>query len=344
MNRRPDGRRLLSLGRELVAEWRHDRVPDLAAEVAFYGILSLFPALLAVAALLGVLDAVVGADVAEEVRSEVISFLQTVLTSEADDTIEAVEELFTGSSPGLLTFSAVAALWALSRGFAALIRALDVVYDLDELRPWARIRGTALVLSFGSVAMGAILLVLVVVGPLFGTGRDIADEIGLGDQFVFLWDVARLPFALVVVVAWAATIFHVAPDHHTPWRADLPGAVLTAALWLVFSGGLQLYLALAQQGNPVFGTLGGALIVLLWLWLLALAVMIGGELNQILLTRRSGPVESVAERAHELAGLDRAAPVEEDPHDGGSDDDAVGRGGGGDGRLGRRDAEAHDDG
>lgn len=315
MNERPARRRLLALGRELLHEWRHDRVPDLAAEVAFYGILSLFPALLLLASLLGVLDSIVGADLAADARQEVESFLHTVLTDEADETVAAVSELFAEASPGLLTFSLVAALWALSRGFASLIRALDVVYDLDDLRPWVRIRGTALLLAIGSGLVGALLLALLVVGPLFGTGEDLAGRIGLGDQFVFAWDVVRLPFAFIIVLLWAATIFHVAPDHGTPWRADVPGALVTGVLWLAFSGGLQVYLRVAQQGNAVFGTLGGALIVLVWMWLLALAVMIGGEVNQILEAERSGPVESVAERAHELAGLDRAAPVEDDAHD-----------------------------
>jgi membrane protein len=318
-------------------------VPDLAAEIAFYGILSLFPAMLAVASLVGVLDAVAGADLAADARREVVGFLETVLTDEADETIDAVSELFTEASPGLLTFSLLAALWALSRGFASLIRALDVVYDVDELRPWTRIRGTALLLSIGSVLSGAVLLAGVVVGPLLGTGQDIADEIGLGDQFAVAWDVARLPVAFVLVVVWATTIFHVAPDHRTRWRDDVPGAVVTGVLWLVFSGGLRVYLAVAQRGNPVFGTLGGALIALLWIWLLALAVMIGGEVNQIRAAARSAPVEGVAQGPHEVAGLDRTGPVEQQAHDRRGDDDAVGGGGGGDGRLGRGDPEAHDD-
>ena len=315
MNPVPAGPRLLSLGRALVREWRHDRVPDLAAQVAFFAILSLFPALLATASLLGMLDSVVGEDVAVEVRNEAISFLRTILTSEADETIETVTDLFTEARPGLLTFSLLAAFWTLSRGFAALVRALDTVYDLDDLRPWLRIRGTAFALALGSIVAGAIMLAVVVVGPLFGTGDEIAAEIGLGDQFAFLWDVLRLPLAFLLLVLWAAAIFHFAPNHRTPWQRDVPGAVVTGVLWLVFSGALRVYVVVAQQGNAVFGALGGVLIVLVWFWLLALAVMIGGEVNQILLVERSEAVERAAQRGDELAGLDRAAAVEQDPHD-----------------------------
>lgn len=331
------GRAVVAFGRRLKHEWSDDRVPDQAAAVAFYAVLSLFPGLLALAAVLGGLDSIAGADVAMRVEDAVLDALRTVLTDEADGTIEAVESLFEDSSPGLLTFSLAVALWTVTRGFAALVRALDVVYDLDEHRPWVRIRATAFGLAFGSILAGAVMLALLVIGPLLGTGVDVAETVGLGDTFVFLWDVVRLPFAGVVLVGWAATIFHVAPDHHTPWRADLPGAIVTTTLWVVFSGGLRLYVEVAQTGNAVFGTLGGALIVLLWFWLLALAVLVGGEVNELLLevaddapTTAGGPlseaVEGLAERRHEGAGFDGGAAVEDDPHDRRGDDDAVGSG------------------
>ena len=277
------GGRVVPVLRKMWTEWGADRVPDNAASVAFSAVLSLLPAFLALAAMLGTLDSVVGGDVAERVQEQVLEFLGTVLTSEADGTLEAARNLFEEERPGLLTFSLLIAIWTVSRAFAALVRALDVIYDLDEHRSWLGIRATALLIALGSVVAASLMLVAIVVGPLFGTGGQIADEIGLGDQFVFLWDVFRLPFAFVILVIWAATIFHVAPDHHTPWRYDVPGAVLTGVLWLVFSGGLRIYLQLAQAGNAVFGALGGALIVLLWFWLLSLAVLIGGELNQVLL-------------------------------------------------------------
>lgn len=315
----------------MAAEWSADRLPDMAASVAFYAVLSLLPAFLALASTLGVLDSIAGGDLAEEVQTEVLDFLRTILTSDADGTLDAAEDLFTERRPGLLTFSLLAALWTLSRSFAALVRALDVVYDLDERRSWIGLRGTAVSLAIGSVLAGAVMLVVFVVGPLLGTGEDIAAEVGLGDQFAFAWDVVRIPLAFVVLWLWAAVVFHVAPNHRTPWRWDLPGALLTAVLWVLFSAGLRLYLEIAQAGNAVFGALGGALIVLLWFWLLSLAALIGGELNQVLLAElapvhgppapgaaaeqasdappgpsgRSDGVERVAHAAHEGPGIDR---------------------------------------
>lgn len=267
-------------------EWRTDRVPDLAAEVAFFAILSLFPAFLALASILGILGSIVGDSVATDVENTVLDFLGRILTDDASGTVEAVRSLFDQSSPGLLTFSLLAAIWTLSRGFASLVRALDVAYDLDEHRSWLRIRGTALTLSVGSIVAGAVMLAMLIVGPLFGSGSDIADEIGLGDAFVTFWDVVRLPLAVVVLMLWSATIFHIAPDHHTPWKWDVPGAVVTTALWLAFSFGLRLYLDLTGSGNQIVSVVGGILTVLLWFWLLSLAVLIGGEVNQIMLDER----------------------------------------------------------
>ena len=105
------------------------------------------------------LDSFVGADLAARAQDNVLDFLRSILTSEADSTLEAASELFTESRPGLLTFSLLASFWALSRGFAALVRALDVVYDLDEHRKWLHIRGTAIALTLGSVVAAAVMLV-----------------------------------------------------------------------------------------------------------------------------------------------------------------------------------------
>ena len=270
------------VAREMATRWSEHRLPDSAASVAFFAVLSLLPAFLALAAALGPLDTLIGNDLAGRVQEGVLDFLGSVLTAEADGTLEVAQDLFAEERPGLLTFSLLLAIWTLSRAFAALVRALDVVYDAVERRSWLHLRLTALVLAVGSVLAAAVMLTAIVVGPLFGTGEQIADEVGLGDLFAFSWNVVRLPVAFVVLVAWAATIFHMAPDHRTPWRWDLPGALLTAVLWLAFSGGLHVYLELAQAGNAVFGALGGALIVLLWFWLLSLAVLLGGELNQVL--------------------------------------------------------------
>ncbi|HEX6425647.1 MAG TPA: YihY/virulence factor BrkB family protein [Acidimicrobiales bacterium] len=271
--------------RRIALEWREDRVSGLAAEVAFFALLSLFPTLLAVTAALGSIEAVAGRDVAARAEAEVIDFLRRVLTDEAADTVDAVEGLFRDSNPGIVTIGVVSALWAASRGFAAVVNALDVVYDLDDRRSYLVRRAVGLGLAVGTIAVTAVMLAMLVVGPLLGTGREIADDLGLGGAFATLWNWFRWPVAVSVMVAWAATVFHVGPNHRTPWRWDLPGAVLTAVAWALLSIGLRVYLSVAVGTDQVLGLLGGTLIVMLWFYLLAAGLLLGGELNAVLVAR-----------------------------------------------------------
>lgn len=275
--------------RDLIHEWEDDRVPGVAAEVAFFGLLGLFPALLAIAAALGSLDGLIGQDLADQARDAVVDGLERFLTDEAGSTIAAVEELFADASPGVLTTGALVTLWAASRGFTAVVNGLDVVYDLEERRSFVRRRFVAVGLALGTVVVMAALVAMVIVGPLLGSGQELADRVGAGGLFATAWDWARWPAMLAALVAWTATIFHLAPNHRSPWRADLPGAVVTTALWLALSLGLRAYLSLAPGANQVLGTLGGALIVMLWLYLLAIGLLVGGEVNAILLRGRSAP-------------------------------------------------------
>lgn len=272
--------------RELAREWRDDRASGLAAEMAFFGILSLFPTLLTLVASLGYLDALAGGDVADRAEREVVGFLRRVLTDNADDTIAAVQSLFDETSPGLITLGGILAVWSASRGFVALVRALNLTYDIDERRSYVRVRAIALGLAVGTILLLAVTLTVLVVGPLLGTGHDVADEIGLGDAFAKFWDWTRWPAALVLMVLWAATIFHLAPNRRTAWKNDLPGAVVTAAAWGLLSLGFRTYLTFASETNQVLGTLGGALIVLVWLYLLSIGVLLGGEVNAIAAGRR----------------------------------------------------------
>lgn len=267
----------------MVREWREDRVAGLAAEVAFWGLLSLFPLLLATAAALGLLEAVAGSEVAQDAEAEVIDWLQRILTDDASETVDAVEDLFATSSPGLLTISVVGAIWAASRGFAAVIRALDVAYDLDETRSYVRTRVLAVAMALGSALIGALMLGILVVGPLLGTGRELADRYSLGDVFAVGWTWVRGPLGFLAIVAWAATVLHIAPNHKTPWRWDLPGAVLTTVAWGLLSFGFRLYIELAGETNQVLGVLGGSMITLLWMFLLAVGLLLGGELNAVLI-------------------------------------------------------------
>lgn len=297
----------------------------LAAEVAFWSVLSLFPALLATASAIGWLESVAGAAVAGQAEDQVLSALEQILTDEAGDVIRDAERLFNQANPGLLTLSALGALWTASRGFAAIIRALDVAYDLEESRNFVHTRVLAVAMSVGSVLVGALMLGVLVVGPLLGTGQELADRYDMGEYFAVFWDWVRWPLVYGVMVAWATTVLHLAPNHRTPWRWDLPGAVLATALWGLFSFGLRYYLMFSGESNQILGILGGSLIAMIWLFLMAVGLLVGGELNAALMEVGLAPPDERREgSAGEVGGQEVEAVDREVPEQGEQGEDGQG--------------------
>lgn len=292
--------------RLMVHAWKVDRVMGLAAEVAFWSVLSLFPALLAMAATLGWLDTIVGTSVADDAETALLDAFNGILTDDADEIINDLEHLFTKASPRAAVIGVFGALWTASRGFAAIIRALDVAYNLEEKRSFLVTRALAVGMAVGSVLIGGLMLTVIVVGPLLGSGQELA-----GGTFGAVWDSARWPVAFAAMVTWATTVLHIAPNHTTPWRWDLPGAVLTTVLWGTFSFGLRYYLQFSGETNQVLGILGGSLIALIWLFLLSIGLLLGGELNAALVQLGIAPPdrEALKERLTAKEALADPTPV-----------------------------------
>ncbi len=271
---------------ELAGEWSKDRVGGLAAEIAFFALLGFFPAVVALAAALGSADAIVGENTATDVETWLVDQMIALLGGD-NNLEETVRELFDGSNGGALTFGALLALYAASRAFTAVVRALDVAYDHDHLRGWLSTRLVGLGLTLLTVLVAALVLVLIVVGPLFGGGSDIADDLGVSSVFGTLWTWIRWPVVFLVLVSWAASVYHVAPNHQSPWRFELPGALIAGVWWSIVSFGFSTFLAIASSGaNAVFGLLGGAISLLFWLYLMAMGLLVGAEVNSLFALRR----------------------------------------------------------
>ena len=290
---------MIQIAGELIRKSGDDRLMGLAAESAFFAVLSLFPGLLLIAAALGSLEAVAGAAVAERSQRIVLEFLSSVLTDRAAGVTEAVRDLFARSRGGILTTALVGGLWALSRGFAAAIRGLDLIYGLQEKRSWIRLTLTQFGFALGSVLTVAFVLMMVVVGPLLGHERELTERLGMSSVLSFAWGWLRAPFAFGLLVVWAATLYHVGPSHRARWERGLPGALLAGLFWLLVSFGFGAYLRVFGEINQVFGVLGGGLILLVWLYLLSLGLMVGGQLNVVLIRRdRTRPGDAGYGAAH----------------------------------------------
>ena len=259
---------MLGTSREVVREVIDDNAVDAAASVAFWLLLSLPAMLLAGLATLSLL----GESATAELRRLTFEFVDRVFTSEADELRAAIDGIFEQNKAGLLSVSLLLALVTVSRGFAGLIRALDVVYDIEESRGFVRLRVASIGLGLGTIVTVALSTWL----------WSVSTDAGVPLLF-------RIFAALVVLVVWAATIFHVAPNHHTPWRYDLPGAALAATGWFAVSAGYGWYIQLAGGGNAVLGIAGAILLGMTWFWIVCLILLVGGELNEII-ARRAGVV------------------------------------------------------
>jgi len=275
---------LWRLTRDVVDEVRSDGLGDLAAAITFWTILSIPAAALSLVSALSSLESVVGRSVADQVQTDVEEYV--VSTFPGNSTlIETVHELFETPSRGIATVAMLVALFTLSRAFAGLIRALDVAYEVEEGRPFWYLRIVAIGLGLGT-------LVIVSAGATF---LAILPSLGLSG-------ISRLvtgPAIVVGLALWAATLFHLGPNHKTPWRYDVPGAIFTAVGWVVATQGFAVYVRFVPNGNNIQTSVGAILLALTLMYLLSAVLLVGAEVNDVL-ARRAGVVHtprSVTSRA-----------------------------------------------
>lgn len=275
------------LGRDVFDEYSEDGVGDLAAAITFWTILSIPAAALSLVSIVGSLESIVGQSVADDVQREIEQRVSETFTPESaiNDT---VTDLFTRPGTGVATLATLVALFTLSRAFAGLIRALDIAYEVEDGRPFWYVRIIAIGLGVATIAVvaaGATALALLPELPFSGLLR---------------WFAA--PAVFVGLVLWAATLFHVGPYHRTPWRYDLPGAIVTTLGWVLATQGFAWYVRLFPGGNDIRTSVGAVLLALTLMYFLSVVMLVGAEVNDVI-SRRAGvvhqppPVDVRARRA-----------------------------------------------
>ena len=256
-----------------------DRVPGLAAEISFWMLLSLPPLLLTVVASAGFIGEVLGTDVEVQLiaRLEQIS-LQVFTDATVEETIRPVlENLLTDGSGSVLSLSFLLTLISASRVLRVVVHALTIAYDLEQARPgWVGV-----LLGFGFTVViflgGLVLIPLFVAGPRLG--EIIETRVGMEFLLAQTWRVLYWPLSIVLGTLLLAALYHWATPWRTPFHRELPGAVLAAVLGLLASVGLRTYTSFAFGGDAVYAPLAAPLAILVWVWLLAIGLLVGGELN-----------------------------------------------------------------
>jgi len=253
------------------AEGKKDNVSMLAAGLAYFAFLALFPALIAAVLIYGLVAD--PADVQEQIDS-----LSGALPPEAKSLISDQMSSIASSSGGALgiglAISLLGALWSVSGGVNNLINAVNVCYDEDETRGFLRLRGLALLLTVGGILFMALAVGLVAVAPV------VLDALNLGTLGTILLQVGRWVLLVLLVVVGLAVVYRIAPDRDAPkFRWVSVGAVVATVIWVIASVGFSLYVSNFSSYGKTYGALAGVIVLLLWFFISAYIVLLGAEIN-----------------------------------------------------------------
>jgi membrane protein len=259
------------LARRVWNEIGEDETMDRAAALSYYFMFALFPTLLFLTALLGLLSS-------PSLIDTLIAYLGQVMPSDAYSMFtKTLAEVLRGARSSLVSVGALAALWAASAGMDSIMTALTTAYDAYDPRPWwkRRLVSIGLTLVFATFTLTA--LVFLVVGPQLA--ETLADFVGLGAIFTTVWTVVRLPVALFLVLVGVGLVYYLAPPIRQRWYWVTPGSAVAVLGWVGASAGLRAYVAQFTNYNATYGSIGGVILLLLWLYLTGLMLLIGAEVN-----------------------------------------------------------------
>ena len=260
--------------RKTFREFTDDQCTDLAAALTYYAVLAVFPAALALVSVLGVVGQ------AGKSVDTVVQTLSPLVSSQMLGTIEpALRQIASSKSAGFaLVLGVVAALWSASGYVGAFSRAMNRIYEIDEGRPFWKLRPLMLLLTLVAALLAALaLLMLIVSGPLAGS---IGNVIGVGPAAVTAWKIAKWPVLAVVVVVIVGLLYYTTPNVQQPkFRWLSVGAFVAIAVWAVASVGFTFYVANFGSYNQTYGSLAGVIVALLFLWITNLALLFGAELD-----------------------------------------------------------------
>ena len=261
----------VELGRRTIVETFRDGCPGLAAQLAFYFLLGLFPALLVLVSLMGYLPV-------DPPINRLLGRLDGLMPDEVLRLVRQEFEAVLQNRHGrLLTLGLIGALWSSSSAMKGIISALNRAYDIQERRRWWKTRFIAIGLTIALAIFILAAFTVVVGGAEFG--QALASWVGAGDLFATVWQYVQWPIAFALVVFALELVYHFAPNAETDWVWVSPGSLLATGLWLLTSLGFRIYLERVGSIGALYGTIGSVIVLLLWFYLSGFAILIGAELN-----------------------------------------------------------------
>lgn len=267
-------------GKSLLGELKEDRATGLAAQQAYYYMLALFPMLILLIAIVPYLNID---------PQKAIDVVNKLLPSESAQLLrDNVVKLVSERNGGLLTFGIIGTIWSASNGMNAFMKAMNIAFDVEETRSFIKARLVSIMLTIGLILTLVVALLLPVFGEVILDG--IQSFIHIPAPFDIIFSIVRWIVAFVVMVAVLAALYRIAPNKHYPFKHVIPGAIFATVVWQLISLGFSFYVSNFGNYSATYGSLGGVIVLMLWLFLTGLALVLGGEINAIYNRDKTGEV------------------------------------------------------
>ncbi|MFD7868438.1 YihY/virulence factor BrkB family protein [Streptomyces sp. NPDC057682] len=295
------------------------RILGLAAEAAFFTLLSLPPLLLGLIGLLGYVDEWTSTTTVASIERNILSAAQTVLSERGvnDFAKPLLADVTTGARPDVISIGFAIALWSGSRAVNVFIDTITVMYGLDGHRGIVKTRMLAFLLYVVALLLGAVVLPLLVVGP-----DRVVELIPWGTEVI---SVLYWPLVIVLSIAFLTTLYHVSVPVRSPWIEDTPGALVALTMWVLGSFLLRIYLTSTVEGPTIYGSLAAPIAVLLWIGISAFAVLVGAAVNaaidRVWPSVATAAARAASDRARVAQAAEFVARTQAEHGDPGPDDD-----------------------
>lgn len=265
------GLKIVGLAKRIIHEIQKNNGAGRAAQLAYYLIFAVFPFLLFLATMLGYLPI-------PNLMDRIMDYLARLLPGDTATLVrDNIVQLVSDQKGGLLSFGILLTLWTASSAMVAIMDALNQSYDVEEGRPFWKVRGIAVLMTIGLSLFIICSMVLLLFGPQLGEW--IASLVGLGTVFKVVWNILRWPVIVGLLIPAVAIIYYFAPDVEQRWKWITPGAIFTVVATIAVSLGFSFYVNNFGSYNKTYGSIGAVIVFLTWLYLSGFIILVGGEIN-----------------------------------------------------------------